>query len=369
MLKKLATALCMATLWWSCNPIELPPNTITDPVFTFTGQLDAQQLNFVAGDDGIYMHTGYTIDTTQILRSYGNFAHDDSINDGTEALLIVLSGFDPANSLVFDPDSMFRLGERSYAEPQQSLFDEHYIAHIYPADSTGTKVWTLDDQVISVATNANFDLTLPIGNHNIAVTTLPTLLCGEITTFSTSLTLKPEDNAFGLNVYYAQNQGLVAQAITADSIVTYSWALGSIGPILQASAFSGTYCVTATNSQGDNANACITLYTPNNPGQAACITTFITELEYIGSTQPVAQRGRILIQYTDSQGVVWRSDRAAQPASSSFQLIEATPYDPNENGQATYKLRANINCTLYNANMQTRTLTNVQTTFAVATPD
>ena len=60
-----------------------------------------------------------------------------------------------------------------------------------------------------------------------------------------------------------------------------------------------------------------------------------------------------MIQYTDSNGAVYRSDLQQQPNSNSFVITSVEDYENNENGDKTKKLHVSSNCILYNLNGNT----------------
>ncbi len=368
--------LCTVVLWWGCDRVEIPPVISTDPVFTFAGTVNEAPLAFTAGDDGVYMFTGYEVDTAQVLRFYGEFAQENTNLVDRSALRIELRNFTQGSFVGNDYDSVFQLGPRLYLEPIATPQPAYYVAHLTPITlgQVNTLTWTLDNQPINISGTEPFDLALPIGFHTLQVASEQDTLCG-LTSFRTDFLLKPDstDN-FVLNVSFNPSVGLTASAlVTSDSTITYTW--GANGMIvtdstLSLQSYDGQYCVTATNAQSDTAVACINFYGANNPSQPFCLTAFTSEVHYVpGVSEGDPQFGRIVVQFTDIQGVTWRSDRASQPLTSSFMLLEATPYERNELGQATYKLRANINCTLYNGNGESRILTGEQTVFAVGVPD
>jgi len=59
------------------------------------------------------------------------------------------------------------------------------------------------------------------------------------------------------------------------------------------------------------------------------------------------QLGTVALEWTDANGQLWRSRQGSQ-TGSVFEVIEAQPYELNEQGQNTWQLQVNYVCRLYN---------------------
>ncbi|MBK8503927.1 MAG: hypothetical protein IPL46_17995 [Saprospiraceae bacterium] len=56
--------------------------------------------------------------------------------------------------------------------------------------------------------------------------------------------------------------------------------------------------------------------------------------------------GKVLVEYTDDTGVVYRSNGYRQPNEASFKILEVTDFEKNDRGQKTKKIKCEIKCLL-----------------------
>jgi hypothetical protein len=56
--------------------------------------------------------------------------------------------------------------------------------------------------------------------------------------------------------------------------------------------------------------------------------------------------GKVLVEYTDHAGIVYRSNGYRQPTEASFKIVEVTDFEKNDRGQKTKKIKCEIKCLL-----------------------
>ena len=135
------------------------------------------------------------------------------------------------------------------------------------------------------------------------------------------------------------------------------------------------YCLTVTDSQGSESSMCKSVfYGPTAMGievrdTCSALFTFDAMSDLMTTGDPF-QFSTIAIEYTAADGTVYRSDEEVQPASSSFTILEITPFDRNENDQATLQLKIRFDATLFEVGGSGEiTLNGGAGTIAIAYPD
>src|SRR4051812_40627450 len=70
--------LFVACIFFACKKKEpLPPEGDGNPVFSFTGQVDADQVSFQAGNNDYYMHTSFYRDS-----ALNTYVYDGDLRPG-----------------------------------------------------------------------------------------------------------------------------------------------------------------------------------------------------------------------------------------------------------------------------------------------
>jgi len=79
----------------------------------------------------------------------------------------------------------------------------------------------------------------------------------------------------------------------------------------------------------------------------------------------------VLIEYTNEDGMIFRSNAVDQNVESLFEITSVSDFARNENDQATVKLEVNFNCVLGNIDnvLADIEFNNAKATIAVAYPD
>jgi PKD repeat protein len=74
---------------------------------------------------------------------------------------------------------------------------------------------------------------------------------------------------------------------------------------------------------------------------------------------------RVLINWTDANGVVYTSKHSSQPNASNFEVVSTANHSVNENGQPTKKVQVKFSCKVYNGT-QSLSMNNVDVIIAIA---
>ncbi len=141
---------------------------------------------------------------------------------------------------------------------------------------------------------------------------------------------------------------LIAQASQGTPPLFYQWNTGeSTAVIFTDTVPQSAYSVIVIDSIGNTARAAL-----DGVQQLSALSS--ATLNFSTNFTPPGFFNKVTLQWVDAQGVIWRSDRAAQPMDSFFQIVRSTAYDANENGLPTQKKQVAFQCALFNTAGQSR---------------
>jgi PKD repeat protein len=111
----------------------------------------------------------------------------------------------------------------------------------------------------------------------------------------------------------------------------------------------GSYPVTLKVTDANN-NTIKTNYNAITQGDlSSCAAGYVIQsIKTVKSQQIFYNFSKIIISWTDANGVVYTSNSTKQPSTSNFSVLSVEDYDQNEQGQKTKKLRVKFNCTVFN---------------------
>ncbi len=132
----------------------------------------------------------------------------------------------------------------------------------------------------------------------------------------------------------------------------FNWNTGSDAASfhLGAGFIAPAYTVTVTTVGGCTAVASVAGLPPQGISYSLATPVFDYSVHAEMLPGDLKQFGSVVIQYVDSQGVIWRSDRHAQKAGQAeFTIDSVENYLPNEHGEKTVKLSVRFKCLLFDA--------------------
>ena len=109
-------------------------------------------------------------------------------------------------------------------------------------------------------------------------------------------------------------------------------------------------CLTAVNTEGCQAESCQSVYFGNAQALEYCATDFTyqasVDTTFISGPE---QFGTAWIEYVDETGRPFSSALGGQDSVSGdfFRVLSRVPFEPNENGLPTDKLKVSFQCRLY----------------------
>lgn len=345
--KHISGLIAVAVSWGACKKAELPPPAFNDPVFHTTYLVDGGTGQAIyAGQGDVYLFTDHQIIDQQLYCS-GSFSKVNCPAGDCPGSLTF--EFRSEQTDTFIPDSIFHPGEFEFLELNplggDTVLRALFIA--FDPDVYDEFIWKIN------GVDAGSGLFIEAEFPNISVTPKTVELrayksSGLNSTISRKISLvNPDTNMFiGLNINILPDsiaQFRLAAEVTGASNDSLLWNTGDTGIFLYQDTLLPSYTVFATDGAGNSASASFSGLTPNEVPVRTANFTYDVQSVFI----PVIS-GEVAIQWIDPEGVRWRSDLNSQPPGTTFQVLESEPYEENEQGQKTRKMRVLFNCLLFN---------------------
>ena len=355
-----------------CREEELPPPVTENPIFSMdlTWQ-DGASLSLSAGENRYYLFSGFEKDSLDVFEYSSRvaqldcldacepsfaiyFRDDETTANGQPGIPVFLStglnyAFRHPVVMNFDTLISYRVQFQSEAPPFVDLF------------------WDFGDSSVSNVPNPEiirpnqdpFPVCLLAGNN-------PAQGC-----YSENCQTVHLDSTSGFSVTIQNDSNslvLTAIPIGGQQPFMYQWDTGAFSQTIQAFFPGEQHCVTVTEG-GSNRAASVCVQTPF-PGTTMCVAGFTyqshPETEVIIIPGDSLQFKSVILEYTDTGGVVFRSDRQAQPPNAYFVVDEVKAYEHNENGFPTLKVKARFSGILVGDNGTPKTVEEATVVFAVA---
>lgn len=336
---RLAIFLCFTLGLWACKEDLGSPEPSPDPVFMVGYQIDGATYSQTAGLQTTYLFTRAELGQDNVWNLSGSFADatcPDADCPGS------LTFYWRNNAAGNDFDSTWAIGSfpMYYGTPGLPAFKTNLS--LDQGSGTPTEViWTINDSSILVGKEQmylNDGSTIRISTEVLDASgyrflNSQSFLPAE-NTFCTRCTLRAELDTNLLNLRVIP---------LGPGTYTYKWYTGEITESVWVPFDPDeTYSVTITNTS------------------SGCTTT--AAFDHLPASFPVIESGFVnaaairiipggpIIEWIDTQGIAWRSDRVGQQPfpANFFQILELEDYLDNENGLPTKKLRIAWKCLLHN---------------------
>jgi PKD repeat protein len=349
----LITVLIAAIAFNSCKKKDLPEaeqgNT---PQFYFTGNVNGSDVNLQAGVNNYYMYSGYDQNSTTgvygfnaILKAENcttcNNSIEIQINDWRQSPYNGASGIDSAFQSVYYPYCMGTWAPIAYNLYFYPIFNNTPTSYLWDFGDGSTSTSMMGSHLYKNA-----------GNYNVSLTVTDNFSCGN--TITNLQTVGRTDNMCRTTITVTSTSSLNAnysQSTTGSGSFSFYWDFGdgntsSLSTPSHSYANNGRYPVSLRvidNIYKDTADANINYVTA---GSNTCTTNYIMYKDSaIVNTTGVSN---IIVKWTDSNGIVYTSNDAAQPDDSYFKILSSEEYHINEAGQKTKKLHIKFRCKVYN---------------------
>ena len=345
----------------SCKPEELPPSETGNPVF----YLSNNDVNITAGEDDFYLFTDYSIDDQQVYSFAGRFAKtSDCETSCKEELLIEIRDAEQSSGSGVVIENALTIGNYSYKSINPVASEDSIILNLraepegngpfiyewtvtYQDTSMITELFDTEDVTLTFANDFNFsflDVCLNVKNN---------VNCEM--EYCNSIYLDPNSSKCQADFNIESNSPVLlelkANMINGVPPFTYLWSTGANTDtfvVTHNGSLDQTFCVAITDSAGCIDTICKNIFiSGGGTTPIICASGYSYDKEIIPGNSDSLQLSTVLIQYTDSDGVVYRSDLGQQSNSSSFKINVVEDYEPNENGDKTKKIEISGNCLLF----------------------
>jgi PKD repeat protein len=354
-------AVFLLVTFSSCRKDD-PVEQNGDPVFLATGTVGSTTLNLKAGVNDYYMYSSYSTDAQSILEFSGELRKINCSSPCPTSLRVRIRDYGTMTSTVLD--SSFSAGFYQYVTAQQ-LYTVNFTQQC-EGDTNASYTWDFGDNSFGTGPNPSHTYASP-GNYFVSL--LCTGTCGQMN-FTDTLALGTGCDMFpdfSVTPFGSDTLQFIATVSGGTAPYTFAWTFSDSAITGTGQNFTRMYNASGASVARltvTDANGCTVGLSKNvQVGQANCLANFAYQV----STNASADYRKVTVEWVDANGTIWTSANPGQPANSTFQIISAEEYLPNENDQATKKIHLLVNCTLYNGT-NSILLQNADLVFAFAHP-
>jgi PKD repeat protein len=355
---------------YSCNKKKYPEPIIIENASVYYSRLtiDNTPFELKAGVNGYYMYSSYQLDSNSLYGFVGELKKRDCSNCNNSLKIQINDYKLTTSNSAFDIDSSISI--RRYPILAGIPAPKYYMQFITPNTNVASYNWKFGDGTESNSQNPIKEYS-EHGKYTVCLTTT-----ASTTGYVSSVCNKENVGSDPFSVTIAAS-GFSGNSITFYSDISggktpnqyrYLWNFGDGSSSEQNSsivnyAYRGSYAVTlrVIDNYGDTAYAAYNAKTQTD--QSSSVTNYTVSNAY--KITPPAPLSKIIITWTDENGVVYTSNDISQPSSSSFEITSVSNNENNELLQPTKKITAKFNCKLYNGT-KSITINNAEVVICVA---
>jgi len=348
MMKKYCGLTLSLLIYWSCNKIEIPIKMAEAPIFEVNAVIGTQNFNLAAGRENVILDTRFQQAELGVLKLIGELKKKECIPPCPSSLRITLR----QNNREFLSNSSrsIKTGRRPFFFiAEDSLLVQSKNTSVFSNTGGASRysiLWTLNDKKITDKENISLRLNPLVRNNVCMHITHPE---GSNASQCQAIDYNLADSFPGLKVNLVArnvaNKGwMLLSETTGTGPFKYSWSNKSAESTIELDIKKQTNaCVTVTDPRGNTASACADF---NPEGKIRSLANF--DLMYDQSRlKEFTQFNTVEVHFTDDQGFAFSSSGQLQPGTSFFEILEETPYEENDQKQATKKLKLNFDLILY----------------------
>lgn len=348
----LAVILAIGLLGLSnCKPPDEPFDDTGEPVFELKGTIDGSPLQIIAGVNGYYMFTDYTVAASDSIYRFSGLIANDSCT--TCPSLEVVIGDDNISTSPQSVDITTALQNSIQFFDITKAASKTYTLQFIAEDSGAILPryrWDFGNGDTSNQKNPIYTFT-DSSTRNVCLTVLSdngcsSTICNTIKPFEVNLgdstppifdytlrkTIVFRNSSFGLSYFWDFGDGTTSNAYEPEH--QYS-SPGTYRVCVTVGTLVGlrTYCKNVVIN--DPSFTCLSNFSYQSPSVLRIPQSFLS---------------KVIIRYTDERGETYESGEQEQPINSFFDLVSYKDYLLNENGEKTQQLNVNFKCRLYNTN-------------------
>lgn len=345
----LGLAALLTLLAAACQKTALPPDEEGDPVFLVN--FNSVIPSVTAGVNGVYLYTDYLKGADNVLIFRGNFAPDKYPPSTADSSSVQ---FEFRNLLVGNDvpvGEVFHEGDFEYANSnnQQGAWFYRTKISVLEAGSFNSFVWDLGS--LGSATGPVVQRDFPETSSQPFIVLQSTNSQGVKGSVGHLISLV-DSNALFPQVSIrikkdSMNENEISAITKGSQIAKYSWNTGQTTPSFFDLPLKSQYQVTVTDSLQRTAFSAVEKATNISTPNVFETPDFYYSTQQVFIPSDTLQLGKVAIQWIDSKGVVWRSDRQAQSSKALFKVAASNSYELNEQGQKTWKMQVSFFCRLF----------------------
>ena len=375
-LSKIYFFIILAIFVVSCDPegpIVPPIEYPGEVIFSMKGTLDGDSLIIEAGKKNVRLYADFRLNADNIYEFQGAFEKSPSCtSDCVEALSVMITN-DKIGTSVNISDALF-IGDYSWIDEQIDTTINYQVSFEPVATATSFigANWNFGD-------NNTSNALVPIHTfeNNFPLVELETYdLFNNRSRVKTHLDLEngtdcQEDFYF---LYNSISDIYTFKIPDASQNLTYNWTLTDGVNVFTN---TGANFVRGVSSNDlfevcleVNNNGCLSQICKvydNNSQTLVSATTFAYEIEPVNIVSIDQFLSKITLNYTSPDGIFYSSQNGIQPSSSTFEILEIEDY--SEGSLDIKKIKATLNCVLFDANGNSLTLETNEFTFGVDYPN
>jgi PKD repeat protein len=343
--------IAFATVFVSCKKEKLPELVINSPILSFSGNINGQAISINAGINDYYYFTTKTTNSDGVS-IYSSELRQTTCSTCANALKISFTDYKIGNT---QTDSTFYIGNYNFATEigKPSRFNVLFTKTTIGQSFTGIN-WDFGDGLISNELNPIHTFTRP-GKYTTCLQADFNEICSSSLCNSISLgnigdfieTSLNVGNSVGNTINFSSNAEL------GTPPYSYFWNFGD-GNSSSEQNFSYTYLnegvyqvsLTITDALGISEVKNQNVRTENS---TECVARYNYAINPI--LNPL-NLGNIVIEWKDSNGILYTSKNNNQSIRSYFKINAIEEYILNETGNKTKKINVTFSCTLFNGSNQ-----------------
>jgi PKD repeat protein len=374
---QLISYVFMVFFIFSCREKKLPEDSIEDnkPIFTFAANIGGIPVNLEAGKDNYYLYSNYNVDVnlnTDPTQFVGAIKQSNCNVCPNSLEIQFVNTFAFANQGMNYIDSVLKI-DNAYTYFKGIVNATSYSVKFKatPRISLGGNItgylWEFGDGTTSMlanpthvyASSGNYNVSLTLSSNVFGTSKVTNQLkVGQSATVNTAKIIK--DFWLGTNKlkFFHTNTGVAP--------FQYFWDFGdgttsaSFEPIHQYVGTPSKYNVKLRVIDA-NADTAYSEYNTKMDAATGVLSNFVIESSMANSFKA----SRVIVKWTDANGLVYTSNHSLQPNASNFEIAALENFVTNESGQATKKVRVKFNCKVYNGS-QSLDIVNADVVIAVA---
>jgi hypothetical protein len=365
--------IVVLALGYSCRKKEYPRSVIENDAEFFTSMdVNGTPVELKAGVDDYYMYSSLNQDSSGLYHFVAELKQTQCTGSCPNSIKIQINDFKiSSQGGAIDLDSSLRARKFTYETQNTAPGYGVQFKSSYNKNPAGAAyLWNFGDGQISNETDplhqyavaGKYQVCLSVKSGNSCVSSV---CMSEKIGNGTPLSMISSTPGIGNTILFSHNTfGGIAPH-------SYLWKFGdgkdTVGSTVSHTyRYAGSYPVTLRIIDGLKDTSYVYYNAVTGNDLSSCAANFGVVAPVYTLSPFSDNRSKVVVSWTDSQGVLYRSSEATQPADSFFEIVSVEDNGPNENEKPTKKLHVRFTCKVFNGS-SVISLNNAEATICVAT--